>query len=354
MRRLLPALLAALAACGAASSPPADSAAPNASPNASPRTAGYFDTTGRTDVLSGGARLIPIATPKGTFRVWTKRVGNNPRVKVLLLHGGPGATHEYFEAFDSYLPAAGVEYYYYDQLGSFYSDNPKDSSLVNTARYVEEVEQVRKALGLDSTNFFLLGHSWGGVLAIEYALKYQRNLKGLVISDMMSSIPAYNDYAHKVLMPAMDQKVLGEIQAIEARKDYRNPRYMALLTPNFYEQHLLRMPADSWPDPVKRAFAHINEDVYVPMQGPSEMGASGKLERWDRTADLPKITVPTLVIGAKYDTMDPAYMERMAKSMPHARYLYCPNGSHMAMYDDQHTYMTGLIGFLHDVDAGKL
>ena len=123
MRRLLPVLLAALAACESASSTPADSARA-----AAPNTASYFDTTGRTDVLTGGVRLIPISTPKGTFRVWTKRVGNNPRVKVLLLHGGPGATHEYMEAFDSFFPAANVEYYYYDQLGSFYSDNPKDSS----------------------------------------------------------------------------------------------------------------------------------------------------------------------------------------------------------------------------------
>src|ERR1044072_9096196 len=84
----------------------------------------YLDYSSRADALSGGAKLIPINTPKGVFWVWTKRVGNNPRIKVLLLHGGPGATHEYFEAFDSYFPAAGIEYYYYDQLGSAYSDQP--------------------------------------------------------------------------------------------------------------------------------------------------------------------------------------------------------------------------------------
>src|SRR5215472_15493655 len=84
----------------------------------------YFDNSGRDDVLGGGVRMIPIQTPKGTFKVWTKRVGNNPQIKVLLLHGGPGATHEYMEAFDSYFPAASIEYYYYDQLGSAYSDQP--------------------------------------------------------------------------------------------------------------------------------------------------------------------------------------------------------------------------------------
>ena len=179
----------------------------------------YFDNTGRDDVLSGGANLIPIQTPKGTFNVWTKRVGNNPTIKVLLLHGGPGATHEYFEAMDTWFPAAGIEYYYYDQLGSFYSDQPADTSLWHTDRFVEEVEQVRQALGLGPDNFYLLGHSWGGILAIEYALKYQQNLKGLIISNMMASIPAYNEYAHNTLMPAMDPDVLAELQTLEAAGD---------------------------------------------------------------------------------------------------------------------------------------
>ena len=86
----------------------------------------YLDYSGRDDILSGGSRLIPVRTPAGEYRVWVKRVGNNPRLRLLLLHGGPGATHEYFEAFDSYLPGAGVEYYYYDQLGSGFSDQPDE------------------------------------------------------------------------------------------------------------------------------------------------------------------------------------------------------------------------------------
>jgi proline iminopeptidase len=111
--------------------------------------------------------------------VWTKRFGNNPKIKVLLLHGGPGGTHEFFESFESFFPQEGIEFYEYDQLGSYFSDQPKDSSLWVTERFVEEVEQVRKALGLNKDNFYLLGHSWGGILAMEYALKYQDNLKGL-------------------------------------------------------------------------------------------------------------------------------------------------------------------------------
>lgn len=314
--------------------------------------ASYFDTKGRDDVLSGGVKMIQIDTPKGHFNVWTKRVGNNPRIKVLLLHGGPGATHEYFEAFDSYFPGEGIEYYYYDQLGSAFSDKPTDESLWEIPRFVDEVEQVRQALHLDKDNFYLLGHSWGGVLAIEYALKYPQHLKGLVISNMVDSIPAYNKYAHDVLMPAMDPGKLAQVKRMEAEKKTADPAYMAILMPMHYEQHILRMPAAQWPEPVTRSFSRLNEQIYVSMQGPSELGASGKLEHWDRSGDLKTIAVPTLVIGARYDTMDPKYMEAMAKKMPHARYLYCPKGSHMAMYDDQQTYFTGLVKFLKDVDAG--
>jgi proline iminopeptidase len=314
---------------------------------------GYLAPTGRDDELSGGVNLIPVHTPKGDFRVWTKRVGNNPTIKVLLLHGGPGATHEYFEAFDSYFPDAGIEYYYYDQLGSAYSDQPDEPDLWELPRFVEEVEEVRQALGLTKNNFYLLGHSWGGILALEYALKYQQHIKGLVISNMMASIPAYNEYAGRVLMPGMDQAVLAEVKRIEAAGRYEDPRYMGLLIPHHYEQHILRMPADQWPDPVNRAFKHLNPKIYVPMQGPSELGASGKLVKWDRTADLGHITVPTLVIGARHDTMDPAHMEMMAGKVQKGRYLYCPNGSHMAMYDDQKVYFGGVIGFVRDVDAGR-
>jgi proline iminopeptidase len=317
------------------------------------RMSGYLDYSGRDDKLSGGARMIPVTTPAGEFRVWTKRVGNNPDLKVLLLHGGPGATHEYLEACDSFLPAAGIEYYYYDQLGSGRSDQPEDPSLWDKDRFVEEVEQVRQALGLERGNFVLYGQSWGGILALEYALAYGQHLRGLIISNMMSSVPDYNAYARDVLMPAMDQAKLAEIMALEEQGDTDNPRYMELLAEQHYIYHVLRMPPETWPDPVQRGFAHINPAIYVSMQGPSELGisASASLYRWDRSGDLGQVNVPALVIGARYDTMDPAHMEKMAARLPKGRYLYCPEGSHLAMYDDQQTYFDGMIDFLKSLPA---
>jgi proline iminopeptidase len=310
--------------------------------------ASYFDTSAwdRRDVRSGGSRMIPVSTPSGEFRVWTKRVGNNADVKVLLLHGGPGATSELFESFDTWFPGAGIEYYYYDQLGSFRSDQPCDASLWTLERFVDEVEQVRQALGLDRSNFVLLGQSWGGLLALEYAIHHQQRLKGLVISNMMSSAPLYNAYADDVLMPAMDQDVLAEIKRLEAEGQTGDPRYEKLLMEHHYVLHVCRMPQGDWPDPVTRSIGHINPAIYLPMQGPSELGLSGTLAAWDRSADLRHIDVPALVIGARHDTMDPEHMRWMSGQLPLGRYLHCPDGSHLAQFDDPEHYFPGLIDFL--------
>lgn len=312
----------------------------------------YLSFENRDDQFTGGIKMIPITTEKGTFKVWTKRTGNNPTKKVLLLHGGPGMTHELYACFDGYFPQEEIEYYYYDQLGSYYSDQPDDLTLWTTERFVEEVEQVRVALGLDASNFYLLGQSWGGILAMEYALKYQENLKGLIISNMMSSIPEYNQYAQEILGPQMDPVIYKEIKDLEAAGDFTNPRYGELLFTHYYTEHVLRMPADQWPEAVMRSLTHANNQVYVHMQGYSEFGVTGDatLKEWNVKDRLKEIKVPTLVIGAKYDTMDPSHMEWMSKEVQHGRYLFCPNGSHLSQYDDQKTYFSGVIRFINDVD----
>jgi len=310
-----------------------------------------YHASADSGVQTGGVKMITIETPVGKFNVWTKKFGNNPKIKVLLLHGGPGGTHEFFESFESFFPKEGIEFYEYDQLGSYFSDKPTDSSLWTTERFVEEVEQVRKALGLNKDNFYLLGHSWGGILATEYALKYQANIKGLIISNMMASCPAYGKYADDVLAKQMDKKVLDTIRAIEAKGDFSNPKYMELLTTNFYNEHLCRLK--QWPEALNRAFPHINSQIYVMMQGPSEFGVSGRLENWDRSKDLPQLKIPTLTIGGKYDTMDPEYMKWMATQVQQGDSLICPNGSHCSMWDDQQNYFTGLIKFIKTVDDGS-
>ena len=312
----------------------------------------YFNYKESSGVESAGIKMIPIKTAVGEFKVWTKRFGSNPKIKVLLLHGGPAMTHEYMECFETFFQREGFEFYEYDQLGSYYSDQPKDSSLWTTERFVDEVEQVRKAIGADKNNFYILGNSWGGILAMEYALKYQQNMKGLLVANMMASAPDYGKYADKVLSKQMKPDVLAEIRSLEAKKDFNNPRYMELLIPNYYQQHLCRLK--DWPDGLNRASKHVNNEIYTMMQGPSEFGISGRLAKWDIKKRLPEITIPTLMIGAKYDTMDPKAMEEQSKLVKKGRYLYCPNGSHLAMWDDQKVFMNGVIEFINDVDLEKI
>lgn len=314
----------------------------------------YFDYSNSEDQTTGGIKMIPIETSKGTFNVYTKRMGNNPTMRVLLLHGGPGGTHEEFGNFEGYLPNEEIEYIYYDQLDSYYSDKPNDSTLWTTEHFVEEVEQVRKALNLNKDNFYLLGQSWGGILAMEYALKYQDNLKGLIISNMMASAPAYTKYALEVLGPQMNPEVLREIMEMEANEDFDNPRYSELLMNHYYTEHIMRMPLEKWPKSVNLLFEHLNPGIYVYMQGHSEFGMTGNatLKDWDVSGRLKEIKVPALMLGGKYDTMDPKYMEWMATEVQKGRSV-TTDGSHLSQFDDPETYFNGLIKFIKDVDAGK-
>ncbi|MBW1688354.1 MAG: proline iminopeptidase-family hydrolase [Deltaproteobacteria bacterium] len=324
-------------ACGRSTDPDVDAEKPNS----------YLDFRTPGDFQAGGVQMIEL---REGHRVWTKRFGNGP-IKVLLLHGGPAATHEYLESFESFFPRAGIEFYHYDQLGSHYSDQPDDTDLWTIERFVEEVEQVRQALGLDQDNFYLLGSSWGGMLAMEYALEYQSNLKGLVICNMTASFPKYAAYNAK-LRAQLPQDVLDRLEKYESRGDYHDPGYTDLVFEAYYRKHICRLP--DWPEPVLRSFGHINQKVYEYMQGPSEFVPGGILEDWSVWDRLGELAVPTLTVGATHDTMNPEEMEEMSRLVQRGRYLHCPNGSHLSMWDDQEIFMEGVIRFLEDVQNGEL
>lgn len=310
----------------------------------------YHQFSDKERKISGGVKMIPISTPEGTFRVWTKLVGNNPKATILILHGGPGATHELYEAFDGWLPQSGIAYCYYDQLGSQYSDNPDIDSLWDLDRFVEEVEQVRLSLNLDSSNFILYGQSWGGLLAMEYALKYQKNLKAMIISNMMASVPEYGEYVRKVLAPQLPENIYKEIMELDTAGDFNNPRYMELLLKHYYPKHVIRLPQSEWPEPLIRTFSHVNEKIYTLMQGPSEFGItdSALLKDWDRKSKLKDIKIPVLTIGAKYDTMDPDHLKWMSLQFPNGINITC-KGSHLSFYDDPETYFVGMIDFVNNL-----
>ncbi|MFT4679847.1 MAG: proline iminopeptidase [Flavobacteriales bacterium] len=300
----------------------------------------YLDSQTDKAVQTGGVQMIAL---KEGYKVWTKKYGNSP-MKVLVLHGGPAGTHEYLECFQSFFPQANIEFYEYDQLGSYYSDQPTDTALWTIDRFVEEVEQVRIALDLNADNFFLLGQSWGGILAMEYALKYQDNLKGLLVCNMTADFHKYADYNAK-LRAQLRPSLIDSLLTYENAGDYGNPEYVGLVESNFYTKHICRL--EEWPEPLVRSFGHFNMEVYAYMQGPSEFVPGGILKDWTVWDRLKELHVPTLTVGAKYDSMNPEEMKEMASLVQNGEYLYCPNGSHLALWDDQEVFMNGVIDFIH-------
>jgi len=191
-----------------------------------------------------------------------------------------------------------------------------------------------------------LGQSWGGILAMEYALKYQQHIKGLMICNMTADFhkyAAYNAKLRKQLRPSLIDSLL----VYEEAGDYLNETYQEIVFENFYRKHLCRL--EEWPEPITRSFGHLNQTVYEYMQGPSEFVPGGILKDWSVWDKLENISVPTLTVGGKYDTMNPAEMEEMSKLVQKGRYLYCPNGSHLSQWDDQEVFMEGVISFIKDV-----
>jgi proline iminopeptidase len=289
-----------------------------------------------------GIRMIPVVG--GKYKVWTKRIGSGP-LKVLLLHGGPGFPHDYLEAMESFLPQAGIEMYYYDQLGVGNSDIPDDPALWTLQRYTTEVEEVRRGLGLDQ--FVLYGQSWGGILAIEYALNYQQHLRGLVISNMTAGTQSYLKRIASLKKQLLTAEQAARLDALAAAQDYENPEYEKIVMERLYPQMLCR--TNPWPEPVSRAFRLANQKIYNQMQGKSEFEVTGNLKNWERWDRLHEIKVKALTMGANHDEMDPDDMRKMAKLMPNATYAICPNGSHLALWDDQANYFRDLLAFLAKV-----
>lgn len=307
----------------------------------------YGDLMLQKEIASTKLEGVEYVTLDNGYRVWTKRVGHGP-IKILLLHGGPGSSHEYFECFENYFSKDDYQIIFYDQLGSYHSDQPEDASLWTLDRFREEVEQVRKALKLE--NFYLYGQSWGALLAIEYSLKYQQHLKAVILSNITGSVESYVNYLN-FLRTKLPQNIQETLKFYEDKEDFSNPEYEKIMFEEVYTHHLCRITP--WPDSLLRTFAHLNKQVYLTIQGPNEFVVTGNFKDWNRWADLYKIVIPALVICGRHDTMNPLDNEKMAKLIPNSRLVICENGSHCTMFDDPESYFPAIHQFLGDVEKGK-
>lgn len=273
------------------------------------------------------------------YRVKTYSFGKGKNT-VLCLNGGPGLPCDYLREAHSCLTDLGYRVVAFDQLGTGASDRPLDTSLWTIERYVAETETVRRELGLGKVH--MLGHSWGGWLAIDYALTHPENLASLILADTVADMPHLVSELER-LRSALGSETVAMMQRHEAQGTLNHPEYMAAITLLNY-RHVCRLP--EWPAPVRRSLDDWNMGPYVTMQGPNEFLYTGNLKDWNRIPDLPKITAPVLIVNGEHDELTPACALRMKTAMPHAQVSIMRNSSHMPFYENPEDYYRVLIDFL--------
>jgi len=294
---------------------------------------------------------IDSRTKEGTIAVtggdvWYRIVGvDSPSVPLLVLHGGPGAGHDYLEP----LGALGDErpVVFYDQLGCGRSDIPDDESLWRVDRFVDEVAAVRQSLGLDRVH--VLGQSWGGWLAIEYMLSRPAGVVSLVLANTSASTAEFVAEARR-LVPELPADARDAIERCEAAGTTDTPEYEAAMMA-FYQRHLCRLP--DWPDYMMRSMGNVAASpVYRVMNGPSEWLILGVLKDWDRSGRLAEIRAPTLVLGGRYDEMGLASQETLRKGIAGSELHIFENSSHTPHAEEPEAYARALRGFLTGAESG--
>ncbi len=281
------------------------------------------------------------------MQTWYRIIGDGEepgKQPLLCLHGGPGAPHGYISAIGA-LAETGRRVIFYDQIGCGKSDRLPEKSLCSVDLFIDELREVRAALGLDDVH--ILGQSWGGMLAMEYALTRPAGLTSLILSNTAASIPYWMREAHR-LRSELPKEVQQTLRHHEESGTTDDPAYEEA-TMAFYQRHVCR--ADTWPEEVLDAFANMNHDVYGTMWGPNEFTANGLLRNWDITDRLGEIDVPALVICGQYDEATPALAEELQRGLPNSELVVLEDASHLSFVEQPDQYMQAVERFLSRVEA---
>jgi proline-specific peptidase len=286
--------------------------------------------------------------PFRTFETWYRAVGRTEPGKLALicLHGGPGAPHDYLEPLEA-VAETGRQVVFYDQVGCGKSSEPSDESLWTIELFLDELRTVRDALGLEDVH--ILGSSWGGMLAMEYALTRPAGLASLILASSPASIPQWIAETARLRSerPADVREVLDLHEQAGTTDD---PAYEeASLV--FYRRHVCR--TDPWPDCVDRTFAGLRQEVYNTMQGPNEFVVTGTLKDWDITSRLGEIDVPTLVTSGRFDECTPLIAETVRRGIPNAEWVVFEESSHMAFVEETPLYVGVVDDFLTRVEQAR-
>lgn len=273
-------------------------------------------------------------------RVWYRRLGAGDATPLLMLHGGPGAGSDYIAPLGEAL-AADRPVVFWDQLGCGRSDAPDDTSLWTVDRFVAEVDAVRDALDLDRIHLF--GQSWGGWLAIEYMTRGTTGVERLVLASTSASTREFTDAA-RLLIDALPEPHRTVLIDGGKRGEYDTPEYEAAMM-EFYRRHLCR--ADPWPEALQASIANLDGNaVYATMNGPTEFDVIGTLSTWDRTADLGRIDVPTLITVGRHDEIPPSCSDTLRAGIPDARVVVLEHSAHISHLEEPETYVRAVREFL--------
>lgn len=267
------------------------------------------------------------------------RVVGTGEPALVLTHGGPGAGSLYLKPLEAL--GQGRSVVVYDQLGCGASDRPQDPTLWRIERFVDELETLRAHLGLD--RFDLLGHSWGGMLAIDYALAHPARVRALVLASTLASA--------RLLREEMERLLLGFPDDVQEslRAGAGSPQYDEAVG-KVYRKHLCRL--DPWPADVVRAFEETAWDVYEQMWGPSEFEFVGSLSTWERADRLAEIASPTLVTVGRWDEITPRCSEQIHLGVAGSKLAVFEDSAHLAFHEETDRYL-GVVGsFLRSAGSG--
>lgn len=282
------------------------------------------------------------------YRTWYRVVGDaetDRHAPLIVLHGGPGAPHDYLENLEA-LADAGRRVIFYDQLGCGNSDQPHNPDMWTTELYVEELGVVRRALGLDRCH--ILGQSWGGMLAMAYALTQPSGVLSLVVANSPANVPFWLTEVNR-LRSQLPPKVEATLRRHEAAGTTDSQEYQDAMMV-FYNRHVCRL--DPYPEFVQRGLARISQEVYGTMNGPSEFHVIGKIKDFDITPRLGEITIPTLLISGGYDEVTPATVEQVHRGIPGSRWELFEHCAHLTHVEEPDRFMALVNAFLAETEAG--
>ena len=275
-------------------------------------------------------------------RVWYRIVGSGNETPLLLLHGGPGAPSYYLNPLARLSDDRPV--IFYDQLGAGRSDRPTDSALWRVDRFVEELAQLRRTLGLEEVH--ILGHSWGSMLAVDYMLTAPEGVRSLILASPAMSVQRWTEDARR-LLTALPDSVQRVIEHHESEGTTDSPEYQGAVM-EYYKLYLSR--SDPWSPDLESTFANFNADIYGQMWGPSEFTATGSLKNYEREDVLPELNLPVLFTAGRYDEATPESVEYFQSLVPNSRLAIFENSAHMTMLDEPDEYVNAVRGFLKEID----